>query len=156
MAHIEDLGGQSKAARAVSGGVLLVAGLVMSFFAWGYPTGSVNQMGPGFIPQTIGVLISLLAIAIIVVDLRDPALERPTALQWRGLCFVSASIIIFALLVERAGLVPSMFLAVGVSMFADDQAKPLTVLIYAIVAAGLGWLLFLVGLELPIPAFWRP
>ncbi|MFQ1702887.1 tripartite tricarboxylate transporter TctB family protein [Loktanella agnita] len=156
MAHIEDHGGQSKAARAVSGGVLLAAGLVISFFAWGYPTGSVNQMGPGFIPQTIGVLISLLAIAIIVVDLRGPALERPTTLQWRGLCFVSASIVIFALLVERAGLLPSMFLAVGVSMFADDQAKPLTVLIYAIVAAGLGWLLFLVGLELPIPAFWRP
>lgn len=153
--HIEDYGGQSKAARAVSGGVLLAAGLVISFFAWGYPKGSVNQMGPGFIPQTVGVLISLLAIAIIVVDLRDRALERPGAIQWRGLCFVSASIIVFALLVEPAGLVPSMFLAVLLSMFADDQAKPLTVLIYAILASAAGWLLFLVGLELPIPAFWR-
>lgn len=155
MANIEDHGGQSKAARAVSGGVLLAAGLVISFFAWGYPTGSINQMGPGFFPQTIGILISLLAVTILIVDLRHPALERPSAIQWRGLCFVSAGIIIFALLVERAGLVPSMFLAVGVSMFADDQAKPLTVLIYAITAAALGWLLFLVGLELPIPAFWR-
>jgi len=145
----------SKVARAVSGAVLLVAGLVISFFAWGYPTGSLNQMGPGFIPQTIGVLISLLAVAILIVDLGDPELERPGAIQLRSLCFVSAGIIIFAVLVDRAGLVPSMFLAVGVSMFADDQSKPLTVLIYSIIAAGLGWLLFLVGLELPIPAFWR-
>lgn len=156
MADIEDHQKQSTAARAVSGGVLLVAGLVISFFAWGYPSGTLNQMGPGFIPQTIGVLISLLAVAIIIVDVRDPQLERPASIQWRSLSFISAGIIIFALLVDRAGLVPSMFLAVAVSMFADDQARPITVLIYAILAAALGWLLFLVGLELPIPAFWRP
>lgn len=146
---------QNKALRAVSGGVLLVAGLVMLFFAWGYPTGSLNQMGPGFIPQTIGILMSCLAVAIIIIDLRAPELEEGGVMHWRALVFVSAAIIIFAVLVDVAGLVPSMFLAVSVSMFADDQARPLSVLIYTVIATFLGWLLFLVGLELPIPAFWR-
>jgi len=146
---------QSKALRAVSGGVLLVAGLVMLFFAWGYPTGSLNQMGPGFIPQAIGILISCLALAIIVIDLRATELEQGGTMHWRGLIFVSAAVIIFAVLVDVAGLVPSMFLAVAVSMFADDQARPLSVLIYTVIATFLCWLLFLVGLELPIPAFWR-
>lgn len=146
---------QNKALRAVSGGVLLVAGLVMLFFAWGYPTGSLNQMGPGFIPQTIGILMSCLAVAIIIIDLWAPELEQGGAMHWRGLIFIAAAIIIFAVLVDVAGLVPSMFLAVAVSMFADDQARPLSVLIYTVVATFLGWLLFLVGLELPIPAFWR-
>lgn len=145
----------SKAQRAVSGGVLLVAAIVMLVFAWGYPTGSLNQMGPGFIPQTIGILMACLAIAIIVLDLRAPRLDQGGTMHWRGLIFVSAAIIIFAILVDVAGLVPSMFLAVAVSMFADDQARPLSVLIYTIIATFLGWLLFLVGLELPIPAFWR-
>jgi hypothetical protein len=146
---------QSLAMRAVSGGVLLVAGLVMLGFAWGYPTGTLNQMGPGFIPQTIGILMSCLAVAIIVIDLRAPELQQGGAINWRGLIFISAAIIIFAVRVDVAGLVPSMFLAVAVSMFADDQARPLSVLIYTVIATFLGWLLFLVGLELPIPAFWR-
>jgi hypothetical protein len=146
---------QSLAMRAVSGGVLLVAGLVMLGFAWGYPTGTLNQMGPGFIPQTIGILMSCLAVAIIVIDLRAPELQQGGAINWRGLIFISAAIILFAVLVDVAGLVPSMFLAVAVSMFADDQARPLSVLIYTVIATFLGWLLFLVGLELPIPAFWR-
>jgi hypothetical protein len=76
-------------------------------------------------------------------------------MHWRGLLFVSASILIFAALVDVTGLVPSMFLAVVVSMFADDQVHPMTVLIYACLATLGGWLLFLVALELPIPAFWR-
>ena len=50
----------SSAMRAVSGGVLLASGLVMLFFAWGYPVGTLNQMGPGFIPQTIGIMICAL------------------------------------------------------------------------------------------------
>lgn len=155
MAEPQHHKGQSKAMNAVSGGVLLLAGLVMLVFAWGYPTGSVNQMGPGFIPQTIAILMSVLAVAIIIVDLRAPHVVSPGAMHWRGLIFVSAAVILFAVLVDRAGLVPSMFLAVAVSMFADDQAKPLSVLIYTVIATFLGWLLFLVGLELPIPAFWR-
>lgn len=155
MAKTEEEAGQTKAFRAVSGGVLLVSGLVMLFFAWGYPTGTLNQMGPGFIPQTIALMISGLAVAIIILDLRAPDLAPAGAVHIRGLIFVSAAIITFALLVDVAGLVPSMFLAVAISMFADNQARPLTVLIYATVATFLGWLLFLVGLELPIPAFWR-
>ncbi len=127
----------------------------MVFFAWGYPTGTLNQMGPGFVPQTIGILLCVMAVAIIIIDIRAPHVARAVSLHWRGLIFVSAAIIIFAILVDVAGLVPSMFLAVAVSMFADDHARPLSVLIYTLIATFLGWLLFLVALELPIPAFWR-
>lgn len=155
MAKIEDQAGPSKTYRALSGCVLLVAGLVMLFFAWGYPKGTLHQMGPGFIPQTIAILISCLAVAIIITDLRAPERAKASALHWRGLIFISAAIIIFAVLVDVAGLVPSMFLAVAVSMFADDHARPISVLIYTIAATFLGWLLFLFALELPIPAFWR-
>jgi putative tricarboxylic transport membrane protein len=155
LAKTEDHAGPNKALRAVSGGVLLLAGLVMLFFAKDYPTGSLNQMGPGFLPQTIAVMMSVLAVAIIVIDVRTPQLEQAGTAHWRGLIFISAAIIIFAVLVDVAGLVPSMFLAVAVSMFADTHARPIPVLVYTVVATFLGWLLFIVGLELPIPAFWR-
>lgn len=146
---------QSTARRALSGGVLLATGLIMLAIAWDYPVGRLTQMGPGFFPRVIGVLICALAIAIIALDVTTPKLARAGKMHWRGLAFVSASILIFAALVDVAGLVPSMFLAVGVSMFADDKARPLAALTYASLATLGGWLLFLVALELPIPAFWR-
>jgi hypothetical protein len=153
--HETDQNRTSIAQRALSGGVLLGVGLIMLALAWGYPVGRLTQMGPGFIPRVIGLLICALAVAIIIVDIMAPRLPKAGRMDWRGLALISASILIFAALVDVAGLVPSMFLAVAVSMFADTEARPLGVLIYASLATLGGWLLFLVALELPIPAFWR-
>lgn len=150
-----DLDWRSMARRALSGGVLLVIGLIILAVAWQYPVGRLTQMGPGFIPRVIAVLICALAIGILVIDVTAPGVAQPGRMHWRGLFFVSAAILVFAGLVDVAGLVPSMFLAVALSMFADDAARPLSVLIYATLATFGGWLLFLVALELPIPAFWR-
>jgi len=141
--------------RALSGGILFTAGLVMLVFAWEYPVGNVTQMGPGFFPRIVGFLICGLALAIIAIDVTSKEAEQAGKMHWRGLVFVSVAIMIFAFFVDIAGLVPSMFVAVVVSMFADDQVRPLSVLIYASLATFSGWLLFLVALELPIPAFWR-
>ncbi|WP_323771577.1 tripartite tricarboxylate transporter TctB family protein [Antarctobacter sp.] len=146
---------QSVAQRALSGGVLLVIGLLMLAVAWDYPVGRLTQMGPGFIPRAIALVICALSIAIIVTDLKTTRVAQDGKMHWRGLAFVSAAILAFAGLIDIAGLIPSMFLAVGISMFADDAARPLNVLIYACLATFGGWLLFLVALELPIPAFWR-
>lgn len=143
------------AQRALSGGVLLSVGLIMLVVASGYPVGRLNQMGPGFVPLVIGLLISALAVAIIIVDIMAPRLPKVGRMDWRSLALISAAILIFAALIDVAGLVPAMFLAVAVSMFADGEARPLGVLIYASLATLGGWLLFLVALELPIPAFWR-
>jgi hypothetical protein len=145
----------SIAQRALSGAVLLGVGVIMLGVAWGYPLGRLTQMGPGFIPRVIGLLICALAVVIIIVDIMTPRLPKPEMLDWRGLTFISAAILIFAGLVEVTGLVPSMFLAVAVSMLADREARLLGILAYAVLASLGGWFLFLVALELPIPAFWR-
>lgn len=141
--------------RALSGGVLLAVGIGMLVIGWSYPVGQLTQMGPGYVPRAIALFICMIAAAIIVIDLRSTDIARSDGIHWRGLIFVSAAMLIFAALVDVAGLVPSMFLAISVSMFADRQAKPLTILLYTVLATFAGWLLFLVILELPIPAFRR-
>lgn len=141
--------------RVVGGIVLALFGIAMLAIGWDYPMGRVNQMGPGFVPLSIGVIICLLSVAIFWIDLRDETISPAPALDWRGLIFVSAAILVFAGLVEFAGLLPSMFLAVVVSKLADRTNRPLGILVYAGLATLAGWLLFLVVLELPIPAFWR-
>lgn len=141
--------------RALSGGVLLAFGAAMLGIGWDYPVGRLIQMGPGFMPRAIGLLICLLATAILWLDLSDGSAERAERLHWRGLIFVSAGILLFAGLVDAAGLVPAIFLGVAAAMPADPESRPLPILLYSALAALGGWVLFLVVLELPIPAFWR-
>jgi len=141
--------------RAASGAVLLAFGLALLFIAWSYPVGRLTQMGPGFIPRVVGLLICALAVAIIVSDLLAEAAPPPGMVHWRGLVFVGSAILLFAVLIEQTGLVPAIFAAVLVSMFADDRARPLGALIYSLVVTFGAWVLFILALELPIPAFWR-
>ena len=141
--------------RMLPGAVLLGVGLVILATSWTYPRGSLSEMGPGFIPTVIGALIGAFSVAILLGDLLRANPEPAAPLHWRGLIFVSAGILAFAGLIEPAGLVPSMFVATALSMFADDEARLPGVLIYATLATLAGWLLFLVALDLPIPAFWR-
>ena len=83
------------------------------------------------------------------------AVTELNAVLW--LCFglLGCAPLIFAGLIEVAGLLPSIFLAVLVSKLADKRNGILGILIYAGLTTLAGWLLFLVILELPIPAIWR-
>ena len=152
---------QGEAPRAswidrLAGGLVLAAiGITMLAVGWNYPIGRVQQMGPGFVPRAVGLLICALAAVILWLDLRDRATPRAPGIEWRGLVFISAAILVFAGLVERAGLVPAMFLAVVVSKFADRDNRILGILLYAGVSTLAGWALFIWLLELPIPAFRR-
>lgn len=145
----------SAAQRAVSGAILLAFGIAMLAIGWDYPVGKLTQMGPGFIPRAIGILVCVLAAAILYLDISDPKIAPPEHLQWRGLIFISAAILLFAGMIEVTGLLPAIFLSVIISKLAAPSNRPLAILIYASLTTFAGWMLFLVILELPIPAFWR-
>jgi hypothetical protein len=141
--------------RATGGAVLAAIGIAMIVIGWDYPTGRLRQMGPGYVPMAVGVLICAMAALILWFDLTDRNSRPAPKMDWRGLIFISAAILVFAGLVERAGLVPAMFCAVVVSKFADPDNRVLGILIYAVLATLAAWGLFILLLELPIPAFRR-
>lgn len=134
---------------------MIAIGLAIIAIGWSYPFGSLTQMGPGFLPHYLGVGIVALGVAVTVMDMRSPNGEAPGQIQWRALLLICAAVILFAVLVNWAGLVPAMFLAVSVSMLADPAARPLEILGYSLVMTVLGWLLFIQALGLPLSAFWR-
>ena len=78
-------------------------------------------------------------------------------MHWRGLIFISAAITHLCSVRGRSWPCPvDVPCRVAVSMFADDHARPMTVLIYTVVGdACWAGSCFLSALELPIPAFWR-
>ncbi|MBS3848823.1 tripartite tricarboxylate transporter TctB family protein [Devosia sp. BSSL-BM10] len=141
--------------RLISGATVIVFGAAMLGISWSYPTGSVSQMGPGFMPHVIAIGLMIMGAAVLLADLRDTGLSKGAPPHWRALILISASVIVFGAVITRGGLVPAMFGAVLISTQANSRTSILGTLVYSVVVTLCGWLLFIVALGLPISAFGR-
>ena len=143
--------------RDVVGGLLATGGGVFVFFyAWAnYDLGTLAHMGPGLFPAALGFVMAAMGAVVLV-----PALFRKgeaLKLKLRPVIAIVASIAVFALTIGRFGLVPAVVATVVVSSLAETRPNVLTIAILAAALAGLGVLIFVVALGLPIPLFaWKP
>jgi hypothetical protein len=145
------------------GGVLFIAlGLTFAVIARGIPglsflpgyaMGTPARMGPGFFPFYLGMILTLLGVAIASTGLKvhpnDPGkVER---FHWKPILWVLASIVVFGLVLKIVGMLLSgIMLVVGASMGSHDfRIKP--VLILAVCLVVFCALVFVYGLKLPIP-----
>ncbi|MCC6006166.1 MAG: tripartite tricarboxylate transporter TctB family protein [Rhodobacteraceae bacterium] len=142
---------------AVAGGTLAAA--LGAFLLWegaSLSVGTARRMGPGWFPVALGWLMLGLGGLLVLNGLtgRDPPPEEgdepplPFSALW-----VAAGIAAFALLVERAGLVPATFAMVALASLAAPRPRPFAVAALALGVAGLAWAVFRLGLGLPLPAF---
>jgi hypothetical protein len=139
----------------------LLAGLLAALFgacfvvgAFDYQIGTARRMGPGFLPLALGGIGVALGLLTMLNALgRD---GRLPGLSWRPMLAVVASIGVFALLLEPLGLMPTLFLTVVVASFGDPDLRPRATVTVALLVCLACWLIFLVGIDLPIPAFRSP
>jgi hypothetical protein len=133
-------------------GLLIVA--VGAYFLVGaleFRMGTVQRMGPGFIPFTLGAICIGLGLAITALAFGQGGdWPRPSL---RAVLCVLGSLLAFGLLLNRLGLVPATVAAVVVAMMADRAARLRVSLIAAIVIAFLAWLVFVAILGLQMRAF---
>jgi hypothetical protein len=146
-------------ARDVAGGLILVAiGAAFYFGASKFRIGTIVNMGPGYFPSVVAVLLILIGIAVVIMGLINA--EKIPVPEWRPTVAVLAGIGAFALTVRQVGLIPAMALGVLIASAGDATSKFWQSLLLAI-GAGIGaWLIFRVGLglQLPgvrVPAWWR-
>ena len=130
---------------------LFLAGLVVVVEGASYPLGSARQLGPGFFPVVLGALMCSLAGWLIVAALRHSDPLRPP--PYRPFIVMTAGIIAWALLIERAGLIPATFVLIACVAFAEQKIRLLEMCILALVLAGGGVVVFIWGFGLPFAAF---
>lgn len=136
------------------GGVVSALGLFLLWNAFDYPLGTASRMGPGFFPTLLGGITFVLGLMIAGSGfLRSGTMPR---VAWRPLVAVCASILCFVLAMRGLGLVPALLLTVCVSSLGDRAARPLGTMLLAAGCALGAWLLFDVGLGMPIPMFRWP
>ena len=139
----------------------LIAGLLVVLFgafflvgAFDLDIGTLRRMGPGFLPLAVAIIAIALGLLTMLGALgREGALPK---VSWRPMLAVLASIGAFALLLEHVGMLPTLFATVVVASFGDPDLGPLPTLILAFLVCLGCWLIFLVAIGLPIPAFRGP
>ena len=130
-----------------------LAAVLIGFFVIvttsGYGFGTPRQMGPGFFPLTLGVMLSLLGVVIALGALRRQ--EKLPKLNLRPYILVPFAILIFALLIPRVGFGPAGVATVMLAGIAEPDTRKLHLLLLAMGLVPAVWLLFAVGLGVQVP-----
>jgi hypothetical protein len=135
------------------------------------PIGTAFRMGPGYFPLVLAGLLVLLGFGIIASGVGVPTPARVAPLEpvpapagaiqaalarlgpWRGIIAILLSPVIFGLGIQTVGLIPSLALAVFVASFASHRVTPLFAVIMTAMLTLFCYLVFVVGLRLPLRLF---
>jgi hypothetical protein len=141
--------------RFVAGVVLLAICFFVFWAVADLGQGTVKAMGPGMFPRALAALLGIGGAVLIVVSfwLDGASLER---WSFRGPVLVSAGIVLFALTVRPLGLSVAGMLALVVSGFAIEGARPREVIVFAALVTLACVILFRYLLEMSIPVLVIP
>ncbi len=122
-----------------------------------YPIGTASRMGTGYMPRLLLWVLLGLGGLILVSGLwksgRLPETDGSGGPAWRPVVFVTLSLAVFGLALERLGLVLSILLLTGIGAAAARSLRPLETAVAALVLVALCWVIFVVGLSLTIPVW---
>ncbi|MEI8303158.1 MAG: tripartite tricarboxylate transporter TctB family protein [Burkholderiales bacterium] len=144
------------ARRLIAGPTELAAGLfllVVAALAWwfGQPlkVGTAYRMGPGYVPILLSWITGAFGAVLVLSALvsRGPGLEK---WRLRPMVLVLGSLIVFALCIERTGLLIASTLAVALSALAAPSPRLREIVLLAVCMAGFACLLFPFALNLPL------
>ena len=146
------------ARKDVLAGLLFIVVAVLGLWiSRDYPIGTALRMGTGYVPRLLCWLLLGLGAIVLVQGLRGAQGARPLSAgdvsALRPVVFVTASLVIFGLSIERLGLVVSILLLIGVGAVAARGLRPLETLAAALVLIILSWGIFILGLGLTIPVW---
>ncbi len=157
----------------VVGALLFLFGALTSVFSLKLKVGTINEIGTGFFPLSLGILLMVLSsiyLAQIVLQLRKAALKTQASLQAVAtaveaktsilskigrpainVLVMAGSMIFFALSLNILGYPLCTFLMMIVLLRVLGMKNWIAILIVAAISAGGSWLLFAKLLKILLP-----
>ncbi|WFE76713.1 tripartite tricarboxylate transporter TctB family protein [Roseinatronobacter sp. S2] len=121
-----------------------------------YRLGTIQRMGPGMVPVLFGAILSVLGAILLITEYFNSARTELPAIAWRPLIWVLTGVVAFALILPILGVVPATAFLILISSRADGALSIPQALGLAAAMAFLIWVVFGLGLNLPIPFLtWR-
>jgi len=133
------------------GGLVVFAVGVFGFWqSANLPIGTLGGMGPGMLPKSLAVLLSVLGALLVVQSKLEggPPLDRWSI---RGPVLVLGAVVAFGMAVRPLGLVVAGPLAIVIGAFASGEARWKETLVFGVLMTALCIGLFKFALGLPIP-----
>ncbi len=133
----------------LSGVMFIAFGLGALWFGRNLAPGTAVRMGPGYVPHMLAYILLVLGLIIAAVALLKGGepVERP---HLRPIAMVTIGIIVFGLLFETTGLLPSLVALVLLASLGGSEFKLTEVLGNIVVLAILCVLVFKIGLGMNI------
>lgn len=131
-------------------------GAATLFYALGnYSTGTIARIGPALFPALIGSFLCVLGLAQVATAVLSgrAAAEAGPGVAWRPICCILLSVLGFAFIVDKFGLIPAAAAAVVIAGFGNPALSLAQKGALAAVLSIGAWLVFSVGLGLNLPAF---
>jgi hypothetical protein len=120
-----------------------------------YEVGSLTEMGPGFFPVALGVILVLNGIVLVAVARVSSGTDdvQRLAPEWAAWGRILAAIAAFVIIGKFGGLVPATFVLVFVSALADRQNTLKGAFLLALSMVVIAVAVFWWALQLPFPLF---
>ena len=112
--------------------------------------GTTIEMGAGFMPKVLAIILGISGIVTVIRNALKGHV-KVEAVKLRPLFFVSAAFAAFALLLPTFGVVVSTIVLTVLAMLGGEDIKKKDFLIYPIALAAFTTLVFVIGLQLPMP-----
>ncbi|PKA42861.1 tripartite tricarboxylate transporter TctB family protein (plasmid) [Rhizobium sullae] len=143
----------------IGGAAMIVVSLLFIWFGRELDVGNSFQMGPGYFPVILSLLLIGIGALIMVQSLVVAVEDEPDApANWQAYTLVILAPIFFGLALSRFGLAPTIFLMVAAVSFASKYAGWRHSIALALFMAISSVVLFTRLLSLPVSPFgpWIP
>ena len=134
-----------------AGLLYIVLGGFAAYVASGYTMGTAADMGTGFFPFWLGVILAVIGLAICISSVTAGAVrETLSSWDWKALTWICLAILAFAFLFELAGMVLSIFALVLVSSAASRRFRWRGAIVNACVLNVICYVAFVWLLNIPL------
>jgi hypothetical protein len=150
-----------KLPKDVWGGALMLAigGGVVLQTALNYPVGTLQRMGPGYVPLVLGIILIATGLYIAgkaYVAGPGRAVLRVHPPQWRAWALISLGIAGFVGAADYLGLVPAAFAVVFIAALGDRGNSWRSAALLALGIVVVAVVVFWWGLQVQLPLFRSP
>jgi hypothetical protein len=136
-----------------AGGLFIVVGSGAFFLSQGYDSGTALQMGPGYFPAVLSVLLIALGLGAVITGMTsqipDPILKH----KLEPLLLILAGVLSFSYLIDRAGLIVAAATLIMFACFRRLLTNPVEVIVTYLVLVTFSAVVFVRWFGMIIPLF---
>ncbi len=137
----------------VSGALFFIFAVVYLFISRDYDAGTAARMGPGYFPRMLGYCLAGLGVLIMIGAVRPHAVrEKLDGWDLKALLWIAGSVVLFAFLLPRAGLVISLAVLLTVSGRASQEFtwRGSIISTVCLIVLAVGAFYYGIGLQFPL------